>query len=181
MFEVFLIMRQLHELLWYLREALTMQEARDMDKRINSILDITENYTRLSPDNILQLDIEKHWTDVNTILIQVSELVRDRKNNELKLSFKYKKTYGGRADLFATDLRKVNLRGANLRGACLIAADISGLDLSRTDCIGADFRDTDLRGTDLSKSIFLTQSQINVAKGDSNTKLPPSLTRPMHW
>ncbi|WP_206458402.1 pentapeptide repeat-containing protein [Anaerovorax sp. IOR16] len=75
----------------------------------------------------------------------------------------------------------MNLSRANLRGACLIAADARGVDFTRTDLIGADLRDTDIRGADLSKSIFLTQSQINVAKGDINTKLPSSLTRPIGY
>ena len=57
----------------------------------------------------------------------------------------------------------------------------SGGDLSGADLIGADFRDADLRGTNLTESIFLTQAQINVAKGDASTKLPPSLTHPTHW
>ena len=33
----------------------------------------------------------------------------------------------------------------------------------------------------LSDSIFLTQSQLDAAKGDTNTKLPPLLARPTHW
>jgi uncharacterized protein YjbI with pentapeptide repeats len=73
------------------------------------------------------------------------------------------------------------MRGANLRGAYLIAADLRGADLRSADLIGADFRDADIRGADLTESIFLTQSQLNAAKGDSNTKLPPSLSRPTHW
>ncbi|MDD4239764.1 MAG: pentapeptide repeat-containing protein, partial [Desulfotomaculaceae bacterium] len=66
-------------------------------------------------------------------------------------------------------------------GAYLIAADLRGVDLSGTDFIGADFRDADLRGADLTRSIFLTQAQLNAAKGDAGTRLPPALTRPTHW
>ena len=79
------------------------------------------------------------------------------------------------------DLRKATLKGTNLRGACLIAANLRGTDLSGADLIGADLRDTDIRGTNLTDSIFLTQSQINTAKGDSYTKLPTSLVRPTYW
>jgi uncharacterized protein YjbI with pentapeptide repeats len=49
------------------------------------------------------------------------------------------------------------------------------------DLTGADFRGADLKGADLSESIFLIQSQLDAAKGDSETALPPSLTRPSHW
>ncbi|MEA4987315.1 MAG: pentapeptide repeat-containing protein [Anaerovorax sp.] len=181
MFEVFLIMRQLHELLWYLLEASMYEEAHSLHENIHSMIEILKNDTFLSPKVIMELDITKKWSDVNCLLIRTSELVRDQKNQELKLPFKYKKTFNGRADLFAADLRKVNLSQANLRGACLIAADAKGVDFTRADLIGADLRDTDIRGADLSKSIFLTQSQINVAKGDINTKLPSSLTRPIEY
>lgn len=49
------------------------------------------------------------------------------------------------------------------------------------DLIGADLRGADLSGADLTGSIFLTQAQLNAAKGDSATKLPAALTRPAHW
>jgi uncharacterized protein YjbI with pentapeptide repeats len=49
------------------------------------------------------------------------------------------------------------------------------------DLTGADLRGADLRGADLSDSIFVTQSQLDAAKGDLDTMLPPSLTRPTHW
>ena len=50
-----------------------------------------------------------------------------------------------------------------------------------SDFIGADLRDADISGANLTGSIFLTQAQINAAKGDSNTKLPSSLKTPFHW
>lgn len=31
------------------------------------------------------------------------------------------------------------------------------------------------------RSIFLTQAQVNSAKGDMHTKLPKGLQRPEHW
>lgn len=49
------------------------------------------------------------------------------------------------------------------------------------DFIGADLRDADLSGANLTDTIFLTQVQINAAKGDANTKLPSLLSRPAHW
>ncbi|WP_425519715.1 pentapeptide repeat-containing protein [Streptomyces auratus] len=47
--------------------------------------------------------------------------------------------------------------------------------------MGADLRDADLAGADLTGALFLTQAQLNAAKGDAATTLPPSLTRPAHW
>ncbi|PGS56598.1 hypothetical protein [Bacillus sp. AFS041924] len=42
-------------------------------------------------------------------------------------------------------------------------------------------RDANLSGADLTGCIFLTQAQINSAKGDYHTKIPVTLRRPSHW
>lgn len=181
MFEVFLIMRQLHELLWYLTEALTLQPTRPIHGVLSAMRDETERLTHLSPDFLMELDMAVHRADVNTLLEKISELERTEARREKKADSGRQKTFGQRADLIGADLRRIDLRGADLRGACLIAADLRGTELIGTDFIGADFRDADLRGADLTKSIFLTQAQINTAKGDTSTKLPASLTRPTHW
>lgn len=181
MFKVFLIMRQLHELLWYLTEALMLQPARPIHAELNSMFDQTECLTNLSPDYLMKLDVAAQREDVNILLLKTSELVRSEARRGHKTYLKRMKTLGRGADLIGADLTKVDLRGANLRGAYLIAANLKGNDLNGADFIGADLRDADIRGTDLSKSIFLTQAQINAAMGDISTKLPPSLTHPRHW
>ena len=84
-------------------------------------------------------------------------------------------------DLVGAGLRGADLHSANLRGAYLIAADLRDADLRKADLIGADFRDADLRGADLTGALFLTQSQVNAARGDASTKLPPAVVRPTHW
>lgn len=181
MFEVFKAMRQLHELLWYLTEALTLQPARPIHDALSLELDETKRLTRLDPESLMELDVAAHRADVNALLLRTSELVRAEALRSLKGSSGRRKTYSRGADLIGAKLRGADLRGANLRGAYLIAADLRGADLRVADLIGADFRDADLRGADLTESIFLTQAQINAAKGDANTKLPPSLTHPLHW
>ncbi len=181
MFAVFLIMQQLHELLWYLTEALTLQPAHSIQGALSCMRDETERLTQLSPNALMELDVATHRADVNTLLLKTSELVRAEARRGQKAHSGRQKTFGRGADLIGADLRKNDLRGANLRSAYLIAADLRGTDLTGTDFIGADFRDADLKGADLSKSIFLTQTQINTAKGDISTKLPSLLTRPTHW
>ncbi|TMV52275.1 pentapeptide repeat-containing protein [Paenibacillus mesophilus] len=181
MFEVFPIMRQLHELLWYLTEALTLQPARPIHEEVSSALDETERLTRLSPDSLLELDVAAHRANVNTLLLRTSELVRADARLKQKNPSQRQKTYGRGADLIGAKLRGADLRGANLRGAYLIAADLRGADLRAADLIGADFRDADLSGADLTDSLFLTQPQLNSAKGNADTKLPPTLARPAHW
>ena len=176
MFDVFLIMRQLHEILWYLAEALTLQPARSIHGALRAMIDQTELLTRLGPSALMELDVAAHRAKANVLLLECSELVRAEARRGQRAH------RGPRSPPRpGADLRRHDLRGANLRGACLIAADLRGVDLSGADLLGADLRDTDLRGADLSRSIFVTQSQLNAAKGDSSTKLPPLLRRPAHW
>ncbi|OPX90172.1 MAG: Serine/threonine-protein kinase B [Pelotomaculum sp. PtaB.Bin104] len=181
MFKVFLIMVQLHELLWYLTEVMTLQPARPLRGVLGSMIGETERLTYLTPGSLLELDVAAHRAEVNDLLLKTSELVRAEARRGRKEPAGRRKTFGRGADLIGADLRKIDLIGANLRGAYLIAADLRGADLSGADLIGADLRDADLRGANLSRSIFLTQAQLNSAKGNFSTKLPPSLTRPIHW
>ena len=74
-----------------------------------------------------------------------------------------------------------DLSGANLRGALLIGADLSHADLRLADLTGADLRAADLRGASLAETLFLTQPQLDAARGDAGTTVPPSLIRPAHW
>jgi uncharacterized protein YjbI with pentapeptide repeats len=172
MFEVFPTMRNLHELLWYLTEALTLPAAKSLHADLRLVLEKTEQFTAGSPESLAALDVSAHRQDVNALLLRTSELVR--------AGIKGKKDRRG-ADLIGAKLKGADLRGANLRGAYLIGADLRGADLRTADLIGADVRGADLRGADLTGSIFLTQAQLNAAKGDTSTKVPPSLTRPSHW
>src|SRR5664280_362996 len=173
MFAVFSTMRQLHELLWYLTEALTLQPVRQLHDELSRTLDETEHLTLGSADALADLNVAAYRRSGNALLLRASELVRAgvRRRNLDRSG----------ADLIGANLKGDDLKGANLAGAYLIAADLSGADLRLADLIGADFRDADLSGADLTESIFLTQSQLDAAKGDADTKVPPSLTRPSHW
>lgn len=174
MFDVYPIMQQLHEMLWYLNEALTIDAAKSIYKELHYCLVETEELTCKSPEFILNIDVAKHRAKVNKLLIRTSELVR------AQVTKKEKDTRRG-MDYLGAKLKGADLRGANLRGALLIAADLRNADLRWCDFIGADFRDTDIRGANLTGSIFLTQAQVNAAKGNKHTKLPAALVRPAHW
>lgn len=181
MFEAFLIMRQLHEMLWYLTQAFILQTDRGIKEEISSLLDNTERLTLLDIDSLLALDVVAHRTKVNILLKNTSELVRTKARSRKSTPSRNQNANSRRLDYLGTDLRKTNLIGADLRGACLIATNLRGVDLSGADLIGADLRDADLSGANLTNSIFLTQAQLNTAKGDSHTKLPMMLVRPNYW
>ncbi|GAA2915570.1 pentapeptide repeat-containing protein [Streptosporangium fragile] len=177
MFEVFPIMRHLHELLWYLTEALTMPPARPLHGELRRALDEIDALTRTGPDALADVDVAARRRDVNVLLQRASELVRAR----VPRGRTNRRAEQRGADLIGANLRGADLRGANLRGAYLIGTDLRGADLGVADLTGADLRGADLRGADLSESIFLTQSQLDAAKGDATTKVPPSLAHPAHW
>jgi uncharacterized protein YjbI with pentapeptide repeats len=173
MFAALPVMRQFHELLWYLNDALARRAARPVHGRLQVELDEIERLTRSDVDTLLGLDVAAHRADVNTLLLQASKLVRAEVRGK-------KRDWRG-ADLLGARLRGTDLRGADLRGAYIIAADLTGADLRLADVIGADFRDTALAGADLTDCLFLTQTQVNAARGDAATLLPGGLDRPPHW
>jgi uncharacterized protein YjbI with pentapeptide repeats len=173
MFEVFIVMRQLHELLWYLTEALTLRPARPLHDELRAALDKTERRTHDGPDDLVGMDVAALRRDVNVLLLRASELVRG--------AARRRTVDRSRTDLIGADLRGADLRGANLRGAYLIGADLRDADLTLADLLGADVRAANLGNADLSTSIFLTQSQLDAANGDAGTSLPASLVRPAHW
>ncbi|NED84542.1 pentapeptide repeat-containing protein [Streptomyces sp. SID11233] len=174
MFEVFPVMRQLHELLWYLTEAAELAPARPLHGEIGRTLDETERLTHLDAGALAGLDVAAHRDDVAALLSRTSELVRATAPR------KKKRNHRG-ADLIGARLKGADLCGGDLRGACLIAADLTGADLRLADLIGADFRDAQLSGADLTGALFLTQAQLNAARGNGATRIPVSLSRPSHW
>ncbi|HZB33728.1 MAG TPA: pentapeptide repeat-containing protein [Streptosporangiaceae bacterium] len=175
MFEVFPIMRRLHELLWYLAEALTLRPARPLHSAIRRALDRTERLTAGPPESLIEVDVAAHRGEVDALLARAGELVRAAAAGPRP------KADRRGADLIGADLRGADLRGANLRGAYLIGADLRDADLGSADLLGADLRGADLGGADLTASIFLPQSALEAARGDGRTRLPPALTRPAHW
>lgn len=181
MFDVFPIMQQLYEMLCYLHEALHLEETKSIHGELQTALEETEALTNLSGKSILNLDVPAQRARVNELLLSTSELVRAKVPPKKKENQRKPDKVGRSRDFIGANLRGADLRGANLRGALLIAADLRDADLRVADLIGADLRDANLSGADLTGSIFLTQAQVNSAKGDLSTKLPPALSVPEHW
>lgn len=165
MFAVLPVMRQLHELIWYVTQALDLAQARRLHPRLRAALDETAALTTGTPDELLALDLDAHRQRVNPLLQQASELARAG--------------VGGRradhrgANLIGRRMRGADLRGASLRGALLIGADLRGADLRTADFTGADLRGADLRGADLTGALFLTESQVKAAVTDAATRPHP--------
>ncbi|HET8661479.1 MAG TPA: pentapeptide repeat-containing protein [Micromonosporaceae bacterium] len=173
MFEVFAVVRQLHELLWHLAEAVALPAARPLHPALRRALEETDRLRHRAAETIVQLDVVAHRHGVTALLRRASELAR--------ATVPGRKADRSGADLVRARLPGADLRGASLRGAYLIGADLRGADLRVADLAGADLRGADLRGADLRGCLFLTQSQLDTASGDAATRLPASLARPPHW
>jgi uncharacterized protein YjbI with pentapeptide repeats len=167
------LLRQLHELLWYLTEIAALpvaaalhREAAAAERHVRALADLPGG----PPPG---LDPAAERAAVNPLLLRASALVRAQAPTRPR-------SRRG-ADLAGARLRGKDLRGTDFRGAYLMGADLRDADLRHTDMIGADLRGTDLRGADLTHAVFLTQAQAAAARGDGRTRLPARLLRPAHW
>lgn len=155
MFAALPIMRQLHELLWYVTEALKLPAASPVHADLREALAETIALAESAPEELSRIDLTAHRQRVNPLLQRASELARSGPGK--------RKDHRG-ADLIGRKLQGADLRGANLRGALLIGADLRDADLRGADFTGADLRGTDLRGAKLDGALFLTDSQRSAAR-----------------
>ncbi len=192
MFAVFPVMQQLQEMLSYLHEASRLEVTNTFHAELHVVIEELTLVTKLAPQAILSLDVASYRIKVNEWLIRTSQCVRAQarsKNGdgrstermEQRLLQQMNKLKAKGKNLIGAKLNEADLRGMDWRGALLIAADLSGADLRYSDLIGADLRDAYIRNADLRGCIFLTQAQVNAAKGNRATKLPATVTTPVHW
>ena len=179
MFAAFKAVRQLHEMLWHLAEAQEKTFDAGAAREAEDLRLVIGDVARGPLTGLLACDLDSFHSAVRTILLAVSEEVRagyfasgtDHLDAVLQPG----------ADLAGANLSARRLCGAGLRGSCLIAADLRGSDLAGVDLLGADLRDARLDGADLTAALFVTQPQLNSARGSSRTLLPPGLTVPPYW
>jgi len=176
MFEVFPVVERLHELLWYVAEALSLPEARPVHGELRAAQRHIGELADGSAEELAGLDVAPLRSTVGPLLTHASELARSGIPGT-------RARQPRRTDLAGADLKGADLRGVSLRSRLLIAADLSGADLRTAELLGTDLRDADLSGADLTGALYLTQPQLDAARGDAATVLPgrPDLRRPAHW
>ena len=161
------VMRQLHEMLVHLGEV----ERRSPDAEAVAAVSEIEALTGADPEALLTFDIDDAPRPRGSTA---------RRRQHACTTSPARRPRPSRADLAGQRLEG-DLRGATFRGALMIRTDLHGTDLAEADLLGADLRDADVRGTDLSTALFLTQPQVNSARGDQTTLLPAAIARPGHW
>ena len=187
MFATFPVVRRLHELLWYLDDAATLvQDHRDAAPWLEAF----ERVRRLSDGTaaeLLRLDVDAEYDAVRGLLVEASEIARagipapEGRPGGRPGECSGRHSLEPGADLIGAELANADLRGVTIRGSVAIAADLSGARLGLCDVLGVDLRDADLSGAQLDGAIYLTQMQVNSARGDSRTSLPAGFQRPAHW
>lgn len=176
MFRVFPIMDQIHEMIAYTAEALSYNVTSTLSDKLSEKLTELQNLTTWSAGQLLALDLVNYRFALNELLTEASNFIRENTIAEFTSAKKLKDLNRARVNWMGKKLNGRDLRAIDFRGAFLIAADMRNTDLRAASFIGADFS-----GANLSTSMFLTQMQMNSAKGDLNTALPFYIKRPAHW
>jgi uncharacterized protein YjbI with pentapeptide repeats len=171
MFAALPVLRGLHELLWYVDEALALDTSWALRTELEAVLDACRRRAASPGATILDVDLTPLRERVGPLLRQASLLARAGIGGH---------DHAG-DDLSGADLRAADLRGACFRGALLIGARLDDADLTRADLLGADLRGADLRGARLAGALFVTRTQVGGASGDRRTTLPADVERPGHW
>lgn len=175
MFGAFGVMRELHEVLVYLDEAQGWPEANELHAELADTFATIDRAAALPATELAALDVDELRGPAAALLREASTAVRTARVGRVAAAVQ------PGPDLLGASLRGADLRGANLRGALLIAADLSGADLRHADLTGADLRDAAVSGADLRGALCLTEPQLEAARGDRATRLPPQRRRPAHW
>lgn len=160
-------MRQLHEMLVHLGEV----DRRSPDPAADAARAEIEALRDADPETLLTSGLDALHDRVGGLLAAASDRVRRRWSRACDRSHQ---------DLAGHRLAGDH-RGWSFRGALLIRTDLRDAALDDADLLGADVRDADVRGCDLATALFLTQPQLNAARGDASTRLPAGLSRPGHW
>ena len=159
------VVRQLHELLWYLREASSLAPSPELAAASARVAALAALPDPLGADVVAERALAA------PLLRDVSATVRSGRSIV---------DHSG-ADLSGAVLAGRDLSYAVFRGAVLIRASLRGAVLVGADFLGADLRGADLSGADLSGALYLTRTQVGSALGSPATVLPAALDRPPHW
>lgn len=171
-FDVFVIVFKLYQIRYYLIEASSLISAQTLKKSIQCLIEENIKMCHYRSDSILSLDLEEYRHRANQILKQVCKLLQQSIHSESKKV---------PANFLGGNFRGQDMSGADLSTKLLIAANFEKSLFKGTIFLGADTRDTNFSDADLSEAVFLTQGQVNAAKGNRNTKLPYQLDYPPTW
>ena len=171
-FDVFIMVFKLYQIRYYLTEAMLLIPAQPLKNSVQSLIEENIKICQDQPGNILSFDLEQYRHRANHILKQVCKLLPQSIHSEGKKV---------PANFLGGNFKGQDMSGADLSAKLLIAANFEKSLFNGTLFLGADTRDTNFKNADLSEAVFLTQGQVNSAKGNRQTKLPYHLDYPVTW
>lgn len=171
-FDVYLKVFQLYQIRYFLLEAMTILPAKMLQNNIKLLIEENEITCNSKPQDIILFNTEKYRNRANILLKQVCSLLQK------SLCCENKKCP---SDFMGSNFENKDFRGLDLSTKLLIAANFNHCVFDGTIFLGADTRDADFSNADLRDAVFITQGQINSAKGNRNTKLPQYLDYPYTW
>lgn len=165
MFYVFSLIFQLHQIRFYLMEALRFVFKENEEKAIQLCLCENKKICLLEPLLLTQAKVDQHRERVNILL--------KRCIADLHLA--------KRKDCIAKQFRNKDMSKYDFSGQLLIGSNFNSAKLEGSVFLGADTRDVDFSNVDLRNAYFLSQGQVNGAKGNRNTLLANHLCYPSSW
>lgn len=171
-FHVFLIIFQLFQIRYFLEESKIIIPAKELWSDIQKMINENKALCNYTPESILNIDIESYRNKVNIILKKVRNFIIKSFKNSDNIEI---------TDYLGKNFSKRDMSGLDLSMKLLIASNFESCIFDGTVFLGADTRDTNFSNSDLRYAVFLTQGQINTAKGNTNTKLPKHLYYPITW
>jgi len=170
--DIFTLVCQLFQIRYYLTEATTIKVACSLWEKLQEVIQENEMLCNQSIKCISPMDVEMHRDKANVLLRKVCDILQEKfQKNPTQTS----------VDYLGKNLKNRNFTGYNLSTQLLIAANFEKCIFYGTNFLGADMRDANLSDTDLRDAVFLTPAQVNSAKGNQKTKLPPHLQCPITW
>ena len=106
MYDSFPVMHQLHEMLWYLNEAILLKATQPIHKDLKEAIEETERLANLSPDELMKINVPLHRAEVNILLLETSELVWKEMNTARR-----KRIIHRGADLMGANLKRKIYKG----------------------------------------------------------------------
>lgn len=169
--DMFVLVYRLFQLRFFLYESKKLASSELLLAEISRLLQENDMICRLPIEEMMQYLIEEY---------------QDRVNSVLKRACIALTNYLGIKNNFGQNFLNRNFAGKDLSGVDfnmkpLIASDFRNCQLKGATFIGADTRDANFDGADLREAVFLSQGQINAAKGSCRTKLPDHLKYPDTW
>lgn len=165
-FNVFIIIYQLFQIRYYLEEGKNIIKSNNLINNIKDLILENNAFITLSPTDILKINLKDYRAKVNICLKEVHNNLNIKKLNKV---------------LYGKNFKLKNMNNLDLSMELLIGSNFDGCTFNETTFLGSDTRDANFSNANLSKAFFITQGQINSAKGNKNTRLPKDLDYPVTW